>query len=246
MSLSFTKLFSSITESTIWVEPDHVRIMWITMLAMADRRGRIWASVPGLANRARVTVEHCEEALARLSQPDKYSRTPDNDGRRIEPIDGGWRLLNYDKYREMRDVETTREAKRNYINRKRHADDTTENVDKPHLHPSTVDQCRTLSNQAEAEAEAEAENIRSRPNSSGRAPRAAAPTDAEWVAGLKSKPVYAGIAVENELQKAQTWCEANNRKCSRRFFTNWLNRCEQSMAPNSGKARTWTPDSGDF
>ena len=75
------------------------------MLAMADKKGRVWAAIPGLANTARVTIEECEQALARFMAPDKYSRTPDNDGRRIEPIDGGWQLLNYTKYREMRDAD---------------------------------------------------------------------------------------------------------------------------------------------
>jgi hypothetical protein len=37
----FTKLLSSITDSTIWGESDGVRIVWVTMLAMADRRGRV-------------------------------------------------------------------------------------------------------------------------------------------------------------------------------------------------------------
>ena len=101
----FTKLFTSITQSTVWCEPHTTRIVWITMLAMADKKGRVWAAIPGLANTARVTIEECEQALARFMAPDKYSRTPDNDGRRIEPIDGGWQLLNYTKYREMRDAD---------------------------------------------------------------------------------------------------------------------------------------------
>jgi hypothetical protein len=122
MSTTFTKLFSSITESTIWVEPDHIRITWIAMLAMCDRRGRVWASIPGLANRARVSVEQAAEAIERFLAPDPYSRTPDNDGRRIEVIDGGWRLLNYDKYRQIKDEETVLESKRNYINSRRAAE----------------------------------------------------------------------------------------------------------------------------
>ena len=78
------------------------------------------------------------------------------------------------------------------------------------------------------------------------APVGAAQSDAEWLATLKAKPVYAGINVENEFQKAQTWCETNRRKCTRRFFTNWLNRAEQSMAPSAGKQLNWTPEAGDY
>ena len=119
MSITFTKLFSSITESTIWSEDHPTRLTWITMLAMADRRGRVWASIPGLANRARVTLKEVEAALDLFLSPDKYSRTEEHEGRRIEPIEGGWRLLNHEKYRAIRDEETIKETKRNYINKRR-------------------------------------------------------------------------------------------------------------------------------
>jgi len=90
----YTKLFSTIVASTIWREPDHVRIVWITMLAMSNADGVVEASVPGLADLARVTVEQCEDALFRLRTPDPYSRTKDNEGRRIADVDGGFLILN--------------------------------------------------------------------------------------------------------------------------------------------------------
>lgn len=130
MSMTFTKLFSSITESTIWTEDHPTRLTWITMLAMADRKGRIWASLPGLANRARVTLEEAEIAIFLFLSPDKYSRTTDNEGRRIEPIDGGWRLLNHEKYRSIRDEEVIKESKRKYINTRRELERNVENVDR--------------------------------------------------------------------------------------------------------------------
>lgn len=129
MSTTYTKLFSSITESTVWREDDHTRLVWITMLAMADKRGRIWASVPGLADRARVPVESCRHALGRLTAPDPDSRTKEHEGRRVEPIDGGWRLLNHGKYREARDEEAERERKREWARKKRAGVKNAENVD---------------------------------------------------------------------------------------------------------------------
>lgn len=113
---AFSKLFSSITKSTVWCEPHTTLRVWITMLADCDFHGRVYASIPGLANLARVTVEECESALETFLAPDQYSRTPDNEGRRIEVIEGGWRLLNYELYREKRDPEArkvqNREAQR--------------------------------------------------------------------------------------------------------------------------------------
>ena len=81
------------------------------MLAMADKHGRVWGSVPGLANRARVPVEVAREALESFMSPDADSRTEDHEGRRIRKIDGGWALLNYGKYRSIRDEEERRAYK---------------------------------------------------------------------------------------------------------------------------------------
>lgn len=150
MSMTFTKLFSSITASTIWAEPDHTRLVWITMLAMADQHGRVWASIPGLANMARVTLERCEEAIEALKGPDKYSRTKTFEGRRIEEIEGGWRLLNHAKYRAIRDEESIKESKRRYINTRRAAE-RVENVELSRTEANGVDRSR-----ANTEAEAEA------------------------------------------------------------------------------------------
>jgi hypothetical protein len=105
----YTKLFSSIVTSTIWSESNETRLVWITMLALSDKNGIVPASVPGLANLARTSVEKCEEALAVLSSPDKYSRTVEFEGRRIEKVDGGWRLLNHGKYRRMLSEQERRE-----------------------------------------------------------------------------------------------------------------------------------------
>lgn len=105
----YTKLFNSILASTIWREDDKTRIVWITLLAMADKRGHCEGSIPGLADFARVSLRDCEAALQRLSSPDAYSRSKEHDGRRIEPIDGGWRLINHGKYREKLGADERRE-----------------------------------------------------------------------------------------------------------------------------------------
>ena len=157
MSVTFTKLFSSITESSIWMCDDKVRIAWITMLAMADRNGRVWASVPGLANRARIPLDDSKRAIELFLSPDEWSRTPDNDGRRIEPIDGGWRLINYAKHREARDEEDRREYMRDYMGKRR--DSVNNSVNKKSLQKLTVSNvnfCKPPLAQAEAEADAEA------------------------------------------------------------------------------------------
>lgn len=108
----YTKLFSSILASTIWREDDKVRIVWITLLAMADKNGVAEGSIPGIADLARVSIDDCERALDALQKPDKYSRTSEHGGRRISPVDGGFRILNHGKYREKMSADERREYNR--------------------------------------------------------------------------------------------------------------------------------------
>lgn len=114
MAYSYTKLFQTILQSTIWCEPDSVRVVWITLLAMADRDGLVHASVPGLAKEANVSILQASDALKRFKSPDEYSRTQEHEGRRIEDVDGGWRLLNHAKYRAIGSSEAERERKRRW------------------------------------------------------------------------------------------------------------------------------------
>ena len=108
----YTKLFSSIVTSTIWCEDAPTRIVWIAMLAMADSEGRVEGAIPGFANLARVSIEEMRKAVEVLSAPDPDSRTPDNEGRRIVAVPGGWVILNYRAYRDTRDADVRREQNR--------------------------------------------------------------------------------------------------------------------------------------
>lgn len=153
MSETYTKLFSSILRSTIWSEDNDTRLVWITMLALADRDGYVGASLPGLAHEARVSLEATEAALAMFLAPDEYSRSQEHEGRRIEVSDRGWTLLNYDRFRDMRDEEARKEYERNRKREQRARDRV---PDSPAIVPD-VPQSPALSAQAEAAAAAEAE-----------------------------------------------------------------------------------------
>ena len=146
----YTKLFGSILESTVWLESPPIKVVWITLLAMADRDGIIEASVPGLAKRAGVERGHCEQALAVFLAPDPDSRTQDFEGRRVEVVPGGWRLLNHDVYRERASKEDMRERAKLRQRRKR------ERAAKPILVTGNVTDCHA-SSRLEAKSHAIAE-----------------------------------------------------------------------------------------
>lgn len=150
---NYTKLFNSIVTSTIWTEDDKTRILWITMLAIADQHGEIHASIPGLARIAGITTQEAEKAIEKFLSPDIYSKTPDNEGRRIATIEGGWEILNHAKYRKMASLADQKEsnAKRQKRHRDRNATVTHSNATVTHSNaPVTL-----KTDKAEAEAEAE-------------------------------------------------------------------------------------------
>jgi len=95
----YSKLFSSIVTSSIWCEDNIVLRVWIAMLATCNSDGIVEGSVPGFASLARVSPGEMRHALERLLAPDPDSRTPDNEGRRLAVIPGGWAILNYEDYR---------------------------------------------------------------------------------------------------------------------------------------------------
>lgn len=101
MNDGYTKLFGSLVFSSMWrSEPNETRIVWITMLALADQDGVVISSVQGLADCAKVTKDECKIALERFMSPDEDSTDKDHEGRRIEKVDRGWLLLNHWKFRE--------------------------------------------------------------------------------------------------------------------------------------------------
>jgi len=116
----FTKLVPEIVMSSIWNESPEVRCVWITMLAIKDEHGIVLGTEETLARIANVTLQNVTDAIERFSSPDKNSRTPDNEGRRIAKYDGGWIVLNHGKYRANDAVlrEKTRERVRRFREKK--------------------------------------------------------------------------------------------------------------------------------
>jgi len=139
----YTPLFGSIVTSSIWNESSETRIVWITILALADAHGKVEGSVSGLAPVARVPIESCEKAINRLKAPDKYSRTKEYDGRRIVDIDGGWQILNFTKFREKAKKRTA-EYYRNYRKRKQETNTKTNTNTNTNTHTQTGERCATV------------------------------------------------------------------------------------------------------
>lgn len=149
----FAKIFSQIFDSSI--SSDYiVRHTFMDLLVLADRDGVVDMTTDAIARRTNVPEEMIIHAIAKLVAPDAQSRSHEEDGCRLVPIDShrswGWQIVNYEHYRNLRDEEARRayfrDAKREQRSKKCAESPAASNI---------VKDSPTNSTQAEADTEAE-------------------------------------------------------------------------------------------
>lgn len=174
--MSFVKLDCGILNSTLWVEKD-IRDIFITALLMAVPHetkepckqleirtlnhtgfevppgwyGLIESASVGIIRQAMMDTEAGLTALETLGRPEPESRTPDFEGRRLIRVDGGFLILNYQKYRDK--DHGAAERMRRYRARKTETKRTDESHDTSVTRNGDV--ATSTVTQAEAEAEAD-------------------------------------------------------------------------------------------
>lgn len=232
---SFTKLFSSIIKSSVWCEPHPTVRVWITMMADCDPNGSVYAAIPGLANLARVTVAECEAAISTFLSPDPYSRTPDNEGRRIEVIEGGWRLLNYQIYRDKRDDGARRAQNREAQQRHRTRQQVSAEMLTKNDKSQESAQVRSQKSDNRKDQEQKQERVRSPKGS--RLPADWQPSEEDMQFALKKRP---GLNVKEEADKFRDYWHdvAGAKGCKVGWaatWRNWVRRADVSNQPGTGK-----------
>ena len=105
--MSFFPIDREILTSSIWTDasPEALKVWMYLLFSANPRNGIVRATVPAIAQHNGLTVNQIEEILTWLEGVDRYSRTSDNDGRRIERTPDGIRLITYLKHRD-RDYST--------------------------------------------------------------------------------------------------------------------------------------------
>lgn len=107
--MGFTKLDEGILQSSIIGEDSDVFKIWIALLAACKEDGVARVSPVFLSSVCKLDIKATIEALEKLKSPDPYSRSKEEEGRRIKEVDGGYFLVTYQKYRE-RTYSGTKEA----------------------------------------------------------------------------------------------------------------------------------------
>ena len=208
--MPFVKLDCGIIHSSLWAEDSDTKICWITLLLLADATGFVRAAASAIAREAGISAEVARRSLDLFQGPDDESRTPDNQGKRIERVDGGYRVLNYEKYRE-RDYTAAIRQKRF---REKHKNNGVTSVTK------RVTSRRVTHAEADAEAEATKKE-----GANGSRPQSVE----DWLKELEADKTYQGIDVRREYGKMLNWCKLRSKKPTQRRFVNWLNNAEKTL-----------------
>lgn len=156
----YNRLFTKILDSSIWLEPTATRIVWVTLIAAMDEDGYAhFSAVENLANRARVTLEEAEKAIECFLAPDENSANPENEGRRIERVPGGFFILNAPEHRQMLNREIQREQIRLRVQRhrdKQSCNNSSVTSALPSVTPASASESGSASSKGEARGKQEA------------------------------------------------------------------------------------------
>lgn len=111
----YGKLFATLYDGTLRGRA-HEILVFTNLLACADRHGVADKHWRAIAEEVGITEDQVRKAIEALEAPDPESRTDAEEGRRLVRVDGhrawGWQIVNYTKYRAIRNAEDRREQNR--------------------------------------------------------------------------------------------------------------------------------------
>jgi hypothetical protein len=111
----YGKIFDSMYDGTLarnW----QALVTFQQMIVLSDADGIVDMTPDSISRRTSIPLEIIEAGIKVLESPDPHSRTPDNEGRRIERLDDhrpwGWHLVNHEKYKNLKDADEVRKQNR--------------------------------------------------------------------------------------------------------------------------------------
>ena len=149
----YVKLFTSLYQGTLRGRTNEI-LVFTNLLAHADQHGCVDMHWKAIAEETGLPEDAVRTAIANLEAPDSESRSPECNGCRIVRVDDhkawGWQVVNYVKYRAIRNEDDRREqnrlAQKRYRDSQRKQTSAAVSRDKP----------RSAYTEAEADAHTEA------------------------------------------------------------------------------------------
>lgn len=100
----YTPVFDTVFHGTLCGKWPDLPV-WLSLLPLADWQGHIDMTPQAIAAVTGWPLELLAKGIEALTRPDPDSRSPDEDGRRLMPLDPnrkwGWRVVNIQKYRRL-------------------------------------------------------------------------------------------------------------------------------------------------
>jgi hypothetical protein len=103
MSDGYTPVFGSVFTGTLhgrWPDTG----LWLCLLAMSNKHGEVDCTPQYIASATGLEVSEVTACIERFMQPDPYSRSRGEEGRRLIPLDPnrpwGWKIVNHSLYRD--------------------------------------------------------------------------------------------------------------------------------------------------
>jgi hypothetical protein len=108
----YGKVFSSMYKGTLYGHWEAI-VTFQQLIVLADADGIVDMTPQAICAHTSIPIDILEKGLKKLSEPDEFSRTPGEEGRRIVCIDEhrpwGWQIVNYLKYKHLKDSNEVRE-----------------------------------------------------------------------------------------------------------------------------------------
>ena len=99
----YTPVFSTIYDGSLYGRWPAAAV-WASLLPLMDKNGHIDMSITAIVGMTGWPVALLEEGIRQLMEPDTHSRSPEQEGCRLIPLDAhrpwGWKAVNHGKYRE--------------------------------------------------------------------------------------------------------------------------------------------------
>lgn len=113
----YVKLFSRITESSLMEEAIPVRYTFVMLLAIADPEGLVVGTDIAIARRLNMPLADFIACIDTLRKEDPHSNSKEEEGRRLIESEGerGYQIVNFVKYRDMKDEDQRRSYMRDYM-----------------------------------------------------------------------------------------------------------------------------------
>lgn len=111
----YGKIFASMYKGTLYGHWEAI-VTFQQLIVIADADGIVDMTPQAICAHTSIPIDIIEKGLKKLAEPDQYSRTPGEEGRRIVCIDEhrpwGWQIVNYVKYKHLKDSDEVREQNR--------------------------------------------------------------------------------------------------------------------------------------